>query len=76
MRYSTSRQVAGSSPDEVIKFFFLIYLILPAALGSKIYSTSNWNEYQNIFLDKTLPASNADILTAIFESKCEILDIS
>jgi hypothetical protein len=29
--YATSRKVAGSIPDEVIGFFFSIYLILPAA---------------------------------------------
>jgi hypothetical protein len=37
------RKVAGSIPDEVI---FLIYLILPAALGPGVYSASNWNENQ------------------------------
>jgi hypothetical protein len=26
--------------------FFSIYLILPAALGSRVYSASNGNEYQ------------------------------
>jgi hypothetical protein len=34
-----------SSPDEVI-IFFLIYLILPAALFPGIYSAFNRNEYQ------------------------------
>jgi hypothetical protein len=34
----------GSIPDEVI--FFLIDLILPAALGPEVYSASNRNEYQ------------------------------
>jgi hypothetical protein len=33
--YATNRKVAGSIPDEVI---FLIYLILPAALGPGVYS--------------------------------------
>jgi hypothetical protein len=32
--------VAGSKPDKVI---FLIYLILPAALGPGVYSSSNRN---------------------------------
>jgi hypothetical protein len=41
--YATNRKVASSIPDEVI---FLIYLILPAALGSGVYSASNRNEYQ------------------------------
>jgi hypothetical protein len=44
--YAASRKVAGSRPDEVIEFFFSIYLILPAALGPGVYSTSNRNEYQ------------------------------
>jgi hypothetical protein len=40
--YATKWKVPGSIPDEVI-FFFLIYLILPAALGPEVYSTSNRN---------------------------------
>jgi hypothetical protein len=43
--YATSRKVAGLRLDEVIEFF-LIYLILPAALGPVVYSASNKNEYQ------------------------------
>jgi hypothetical protein len=43
--YATSRKVAGSRPDEVNEFF-PIYLSLPAALGSGVYSASNRNEYQ------------------------------
>jgi hypothetical protein len=46
MHYTTSRKVAGSRPDEIIELFFSIYLILLAALGTGIYSTSNRNEYQ------------------------------
>jgi hypothetical protein len=42
--YAINRKAAVSIPDEV--FFFLIYLILPAALGLEVYSTSNINEYQ------------------------------
>jgi hypothetical protein len=41
--YATNWKVAGSIPDELI---FLIYLIIPAALGSGVYSASNRNEYQ------------------------------
>jgi hypothetical protein len=41
---ATNQKVAGSIPDEVI-FFFLIYLILPAAPGPEVYSASNINEY-------------------------------
>jgi hypothetical protein len=32
--------------NEVNEFFFSIYLTLPAALGSGVYSASNRNEYQ------------------------------
>jgi hypothetical protein len=35
----------GSKPDKV-KAFFSIYLILQAALGLRVYSASNRNEYQ------------------------------
>jgi hypothetical protein len=44
-----SRKVAISEPDEVISFF-KIYLILPAALGSGVYSASIRNEYQKYSL--------------------------
>jgi hypothetical protein len=45
LRHSaTSRKIAGSRPDEVN--FFYIYIILPAALGHGVYSTSNRNMYQ------------------------------
>jgi hypothetical protein len=42
--YATSRKLPGSRPDEV-NGFFSIYLILPAALGSGVYSASNRNEF-------------------------------
>jgi hypothetical protein len=42
---ATSRKVVGSRPDEV-NDFFSICLILPAALGPRVYSASNRNEYQ------------------------------
>jgi hypothetical protein len=41
---ATNRKVAGSILDEVV--FFLIYLILLAALGPGVYSASNRNECQ------------------------------
>jgi hypothetical protein len=69
---ATCRKVAGSRPDEVI-FFFLIYLILPAALGPGVYSASNNNEYWKhytkiMFLgSKVGPVRGADNLTAIYE---------
>jgi hypothetical protein len=43
---ATSRKVGSSIPDEVNEFFFLIYLIFPAALGPGVHSASNRNEYQ------------------------------
>jgi hypothetical protein len=43
MLYATNRKVASSIPYAVI---FSSYLILPAALGSGVYSASNRNEYQ------------------------------
>jgi hypothetical protein len=41
--YVTSRKVAGSRLDAVK---ISIYLILPAALGPGVYSSSNRYEYQ------------------------------
>jgi hypothetical protein len=41
--YASNWKVTGSIQDEVI---FLMYLILPAALGPGVYSASNTNEYQ------------------------------
>jgi hypothetical protein len=43
--YAASGKVAGSRSDEVDEFFS-IYVIIPAALGPRVYSTSNRNEYQ------------------------------
>jgi hypothetical protein len=51
---------------------FLLGVILPAALGSGVYSASNRNEYekQTKFMgSRPLPARKADILTAICEPK-------
>jgi hypothetical protein len=45
MHYASSQKVADSRPDEVDDFF-LIYLILPAALDPGVYSVSNRNESQ------------------------------
>jgi hypothetical protein len=49
---------------------FLIYPILPAALGPGVYSASDRNEYQKqkLFLEsKARPVRRADNLTAICE---------
>jgi hypothetical protein len=50
---------------------FLIYLILPASLGPRVYSASNINEYQkrkeNASGGKERPARKADNLIAICE---------
>jgi hypothetical protein len=48
-RSATSQKVAGSSPYEVT-LFFSIHLILPAALDPVVYSASERNAYQKIFL--------------------------
>jgi hypothetical protein len=49
----------------------MIYLILPAALGSEVHSASNRNEYQkqkNIFLgSRERPVREAGNFTAICE---------
>jgi hypothetical protein len=51
--------------------FFSIYLILPAALGLRVYSPSNRNEYQkqknNVSGSREWPVRRADDLTAICE---------
>jgi hypothetical protein len=39
-------KVAGSRPDKLNDIFFLIFLILPAALGPEVHSATNRNEYQ------------------------------
>jgi hypothetical protein len=41
-RYATSWKVARSRPD--VNEFFSIYLILPGALGSGVYSAYNRNK--------------------------------
>jgi hypothetical protein len=43
-RWTTRRKDAGSIHDEIIGFYFSIYLILPAALGLGVYSAFNRNE--------------------------------
>jgi hypothetical protein len=67
--YATNRKVASLIPDGCC---FLNYLIVPAALGSGVYSVSNRNEYRNIkiimFLgSKVRRVRSADNLTAICE---------
>jgi hypothetical protein len=68
---------AGRSRDRVpMRWIFLIYLILPAALGPGVDSASNRNEYQESFLKKkkkkkkpggkVRPARRADNLAAIY----------
>jgi hypothetical protein len=42
---TTSKKVAVSGPDDDNEYFS-ISLILPAALGPGVYSTSNRNEYE------------------------------
>jgi hypothetical protein len=60
-------KVAGSRLDAVNELFSN-YLVLLAALGPGIYSASNKNEYQQIFLwSNGWPVRRADNLTAICE---------
>jgi hypothetical protein len=40
-RYATSQKATGSIPNEVIEYF-MIYLILPAALWPKKYQKIFW----------------------------------
>jgi hypothetical protein len=65
--YAASRKVAGSIPDEVIGFFFfLIYLILPAALwfSQPLKETSS----MNLPVDKERQARKVHNFTAICEA--------
>jgi hypothetical protein len=65
--YATSRNVAGSRPNEVN---FSIYLMLPAPLGPGVHSASNSNEYQkqkNVSGIRARPVLRADNLAAICE---------
>jgi hypothetical protein len=62
--YSTSRKVAGSSPNEV--FFFSIYLIKPHH-DPVVDSASKRNQYQEFSWGKGRPERNADNLIAISE---------
>jgi hypothetical protein len=68
MRYSTSWEVAGSSPDEDLHF--LIYLIFPATLGLGVYSASvtgiSTRNRKIMFLEsRARSAHKADNFTAI-----------
>jgi hypothetical protein len=63
--WSTSWKVTGSIPNVL---YFLIDLILPAALWPGIYSAPNRNEYQEFSLVKGRRlACKGDNLTAICE---------
>jgi hypothetical protein len=62
--YTTNLKVTGRRGQCI----FSIYLILPAALGPRVYSASNKIEYQKMFLgSRALPVRTADNLTAICE---------
>jgi hypothetical protein len=67
----------GSRPDEVNEFFFSIYQILPAAMGTGVHSASNRNEHQKqkIFL------GSRELITYLpsvsqLSRQCGILNIS
>jgi hypothetical protein len=64
--YATNRV---SIPDEVIAFCFSICPILLAALGPRIYTASNINEYQKQAFfpgNRAWQARNADNCNAIY----------
>jgi hypothetical protein len=80
-------KVACSRPDEVnyYLFIFSIYVILPPALGPRIYSASNRNEYRkqknNDSGSRKRPVRGADNITTICEPivysrQCGIYNIS
>jgi hypothetical protein len=46
VRWGDGRNVAGTGLCEENEFFLSVYLILPTALGPRVYSASNKNEYQ------------------------------
>jgi hypothetical protein len=59
--YVTRRKVAGPIPDVMGYFFFPIYMILPAALWSWGYSTTNRNGYhESSWGDKERPARKSE----------------
>jgi hypothetical protein len=65
-RYAASRKVPGSNPDEVIGFFFSNLPISPLTQCPGVYSASNRNVYQKMFLrSKALPVRKDDNLTAM-----------
>jgi hypothetical protein len=55
--YATGRKVAGSRPDEVNTFVFLICIILPAALGSGFQSVSGGVDWIGVAQDIEPPGS-------------------
>jgi hypothetical protein len=67
----TGHVLLHSSRTNEANEFFSIYLILPAALGPRVYSDSNRNEYQkqinNVLGSRARPVCKADNLTAICE---------
>jgi hypothetical protein len=71
-------KVGGSRPDEV-NAFFVICLILPAALGPGVYSSSNRNECRKekiMFLgSRARLMPNADNLSEV-SRQCRILNMS
>jgi hypothetical protein len=77
--YATSRNVKGSTSDEVIGF---LNWLNPSSciMALEVVSASNRNGYRNLPGGKGRPAGKADNLTAIYESwlsrNCGSLDVS
>jgi hypothetical protein len=61
-----SVEVEGLSYKPVIEFY---QFILPTALGARVYSTPNKNEYQKIFLgSRAQSVPKADNLTVVYQT--------
>jgi hypothetical protein len=60
-------------------FFFLIYLILPAALVPGVYSASNRNEYLTnsvaLVLERTIPTEQLPLVGEVSANVCGYRDV-
>jgi hypothetical protein len=63
--YATNRKVAGSISNEVIGFFFSVYLILPSCI---MVLRSTEMSIRNLPAGEERPERKADDLAAIYEA--------